>query len=144
ARAALDDDALAIIVEVAADRPVPVHRVVLSEAVLDDPAHRPGLGDAHRHRQFAPGNTIALAAHRLEVHAIDRQRMPADAEIDFEAIATEYALVWLDAERGQLLRVQAVLRVGDRCVAGHAHELDRLAVRGFPARHHRHVYAAPV
>jgi hypothetical protein len=40
--------------------------------------------------------------------------------------------------------VQAELCEGEMGVAGHPHELDRLAVLRFLPHHHRHVYAAGI
>ena len=73
-----------------------------------------------------------------------RQRHAGDRDVDLQAVAPENALVRLDAERVELRRVQAELLEGHAGMAGHAHELDLLAVARLVAHHHRHVDAAAV
>ena len=75
---------------------------------------------------------------------VDGERLAADGDVDLQAVAPENPFVRLDAERFQLGRVQAELLEGHAGVAGHAHELDLLAVTGFVAHHHRDVDAAAV
>ena len=75
---------------------------------------------------------------------IDGERRAADGDVDLQAVAPENPLVRLDAERFELGRVQAELLEGHAGMAGHAHELDLLAVARLVARHHGDVDAAAV
>ena len=143
-RVAADHDALAVVVEVAADHPALVGGEILAEAVLDDAPHGLRLGNAHRHRRIAARHAVARAAHRLEMDRVDGERRAADGHVDLQAVAPEDPLVGLDAERFQLGRVQAELLEGHAGMAGHAHEFDLLAVARLVAHHDGDVDAAAV
>ena len=75
---------------------------------------------------------------------VDGERRAADGDVDLEAVAPKNPFVGLDAERFQLRRMQAELLEGHAGVAGHAHELDLLAMARLVARHHGNVDAAAV
>ena len=70
----------------------------------------------------------------LKCSGVDGERPAPDLDVDLEAVAAEDALVLGLAERRELGRMQAEVGVGYVRMAGHAHELDRLAVRRFRSR----------
>ena len=91
-----------------------------------------------------PGTPSRGRAHRLQVNGVYRQWLAADLYVDLKAIAPEDAFVGLDAERLELRRMQPEFAEGQRSMAGHAHEFDRLAVAGLLAHHHGDVDAARI
>ena len=94
--------------------------------------------------ELATRNTVARPAHRLEMDPVEGERVAGNGKVDFQAVAPENPFQRLDAEQCQLGRRQAEFLEGHAGMAGHAHELDLLAVAGFVPHHDRDVDAAAV
>src|SRR6185312_14634678 len=140
-RVAVDPDALAVIVHVATNSPVPGGSMILTETIFDDAAHRLRFRNADRHGRLAAVKPVAWRTHRFEMNEIKRQRPAAYGDVDFEAIAPENAFIGGIPGCLELGCVQAEVVIGQIGMAGHAHEFYRLAVRRFVAHHHRDVDA---
>jgi hypothetical protein len=73
-----------------------------------------------------------------------RQRLAADAHIDFQAITLEDTFMRLDPQQRKFGIVNSKIIVGEMRVTGHVDEFDRLAVTGLIAHQHSHVDATAV
>src|SRR5690606_23571785 len=116
--------------------------MILAKTLFDDVAHGQRLSVADRHRGLASVHAVARAAHGLEVHGVDGERTARYRYVDLQTVPAEYAFMRFLAQRCELGCMQSEIGIGDMRMAGHAHELDGLAVRRLRTEHDSDIDAA--